>query len=57
MRRVVSRELFAGLAWRPVVSPDGVAADVAHLGNGTENVAGQVTADEAEHAARREAAE
>jgi hypothetical protein len=31
--RVVSRELFDDLTWCPVVSPDGVRADVARLGN------------------------
>jgi hypothetical protein len=55
--RVVNRELFAGLAWCPVVSPDGVRTEVARLGIGAANLASHVTADEAAHAARREAAE
>ena len=33
-RRAVSRELFAGLTWCAVVSPDGVRAEVARLRNG-----------------------
>jgi hypothetical protein len=32
--RVVSRELLAGFMWCLVVSPDGVRAEVARLGNG-----------------------
>jgi hypothetical protein len=32
--RVVSRELLAGFTWRLVVSPDGVRAELARLGNG-----------------------
>jgi hypothetical protein len=32
--RVLYRELFAGLTWCPVVSPDGVRTEVARLGNG-----------------------
>ena len=32
--RVISRELFAGLTWRAVISPDDVRAEVARLGEG-----------------------
>jgi hypothetical protein len=54
---VLSRELFAGRTWCAVVSPDGVRTEVARLGNGAANLTSHVTADEAAHAARREAAE
>jgi hypothetical protein len=30
-RRVIQRELFDGLTWRPTVSPDGVRTEVARL--------------------------
>jgi hypothetical protein len=34
--QVISRELFAGLTWCPVVSGDGERAEVARLGNGEQ---------------------